>query len=39
MCPKTPPATAKPGDDPSEFREDGLLVNLAIAQNTIKRWD
>jgi hypothetical protein len=32
-------ATAKPGDDPSVVREDGLLVNLAITQNTIERWD
>jgi hypothetical protein len=31
--------TAKPGDDPSAVREDGLLVNLAITQNTIERWD
>jgi hypothetical protein len=31
--------TAKPGDDPSVVREGGLLVNLAITQNTIERWD
>jgi hypothetical protein len=32
-------ATAKPGDDPSEVREDGLVINLAIATNEIVPWD
>jgi hypothetical protein len=31
-------ATAKPGEDPSLVRDVGLLVNLAITQNTIERW-
>lgn len=31
--------TAKPGDDPSVVREDGLLVNLAITTNEIVPWD
>jgi hypothetical protein len=31
--------TAKPADDPSVIREDGLLINLAIAANEIVPWD
>jgi hypothetical protein len=32
-------ATAKPGDDPSVVREDGLLINLAITSSEIHQWD
>jgi hypothetical protein len=32
-------ATAKPGDDPTVVREDGLLINLAITTNEIQPWD
>ncbi len=32
-------ATAKPGDDPTAVRQDGLLINLAITTSEIQQWD